>query len=169
MDILYAPWRDTYVKESIKNKDIIHDSCVFCTIISSKDSTNQEFVLKKTEHAIVLLNIYPYNSGHILIVPLCHESDLENIKKDARNNIMELMTSSAVILKKVLQAQGINAGFNLGKVSGAGVPDHLHAHVVPRWVGDANFITVIGNTKTISVDLKRIYNELKPAFQALEL
>lgn len=169
MDILYAPWRDKYVKHSIKHKDDESQACVFCTIFSATDVTHQEFILKQTEHAIVLLNIYPYNSGHLLILPKMHAAHLEDLSKDVRVEMMELMTASIVILKNVLCAQGVNAGANLGKVSGAGIPDHLHLHVVPRWVGDTSFITVIGDTKNISVDLKRIYNELKPAFIALEI
>jgi len=169
MDILYAPWRDNYVKHSIKCKDAQNVECVFCTIFSSKDPVDQEFVLRRTDRVVVLLNIYPYNSGHLLIIPLDHVAHFEDLSKEVRSEIMELMTASIVILKQKLCAQAINTGANLGKISGAGVPDHLHMHVVPRWIGDTSFITVVGETKTISVDLKRIYNELKPAFQALEL
>ena len=169
MDILYAPWRDKYVKHSIKHKDDENEPCVFCKIFTATDDTGHEFILKKTEHAIVLLNIYPYNSGHLLILPIVHVANLEDLSKPARAEMMELMTASIAILKKELCAQGINAGVNLGKLGGGGIPGHLHLHVVPRWPGDTSFITVIGEVKSISVDLRRIYNELKPAFTALEL
>lgn len=169
MDILYAPWRDKYVKHSIKHKNDDHEACTFCTIFSVENDDDKHFILKKTKHAIVILNLYPYNSGHVLILPRLHSADLENLSKAARAEIMELINASIIILKKELQAQGINSGINLGTISGAGMPTHLHFHVVPRWIGDTSFITVIGDTKSISVDLKRIYNELKPAFQALEL
>jgi len=169
MDILYAPWRDKYVKHSIKHKNDENETCVFCTIFESKETIHQEFILKQTEHVIILLNIYPYNSGHLLILPRMHAANLEDLPKNVRIEMMELMTASIVILKQVFHAEGINTGANLGKASGAGIPGHLHLHVVPRWTGDTSFITVIGETKNISVDLKRIYEELKPAFTALEL
>jgi ATP adenylyltransferase len=169
MDILYAPWRDKYVKHSIKHKDDEDKACVFCTIFAAQETVHQEFILKQTEHVIILLNIYPYNSGHLLILPRMHVANLEDLSKEVRTEMMELMTASIVILKEIFQAEGINTGANLGKASGAGIPGHLHLHVVPRWTGDTSFITVIGETKNISVDLKRIYNELKPAFTALEL
>jgi len=169
MDILYAPWRDKYVKHSIKHKDDESEACIFCTIFAAKETVHQEFILKQTEHVIILLNIYPYNSGHLLILPRMHAAHLEELTKEVRTEMMELMTASIVILKEVFQAEGINTGANLGKASGAGIPGHLHLHIVPRWTGDTSFITVIGETKNISVDLKRIYNELKPAFTALEL
>lgn len=169
MDILYAPWRDKYVKHSIKHKDDENEACVFCTIFSATNVDEKEFILKETEHAIILLNIYPYNSGHVLILPRTHVANLDELSKNVRIELMELMNASIIILKDVLCAQGINAGVNLGKIGGAGIPGHLHFHVVPRWLGDTSFISVVGETKNISVDLKRIYNELKPAFTALEL
>lgn len=169
MDILYAPWRDKYVKHSIKHKDDVTVICTFCQIFSSQESDDQLFILKRTDRIVVLLNLYPYNSGHILIVPVEHAANFEDYSKEVRAEMMEFMTASIMILKKELRAEGINTGANLGKISGAGIPDHLHLHVVPRWLGDTSFITVVGDTKPISVDLKRIYNELKPAFQALEL
>ena len=170
MDILYAPWRDQYVTNTKENKGCEpHNSCIFCNKILSKDEKVQEFILKETEHAFVILNLYPYNGGHLLILPKEHVAHLENLTKEIRAQLMELVCASSVILKNILQAQGINAGLNLGRASGAGIPEHLHFHVVPRWIGDTSFITVIGNTKNVSVDLEKIYNNLKPAFDALEI
>ncbi len=169
MDILYAPWRDKYVTHSKKENSPLADTCVFCEKLSIQDPADQEFVLKKTKYAFVILNLYPYNGGHLLILPHQHVAHLEDLSQPARAEIMELVCASTVILKNVIGAQGINAGLNLGQASGAGIPSHLHFHVVPRWVGDTGFITTIGNVKNVSVDLERIYNDLKPAFQALEL
>src|SRR5207253_805618 len=103
----------------------------------------------------VILNLYPYNGGHLLILPQQHIAHLEEVSQEIRAELMELISASIVILKNVLGAQGINAGLNLGRASGAGIPSHLHFHVVPRWVGDTSFITTIGNTKNVSVDLER--------------
>ena len=170
MDILYAPWRDTYVTKSKEDNGVLpDDSCVFCDKIIIDDSAPQDFILKKTKHAFVILNLYPYNGGHLLILPIQHVAHLEDLSKEIRAELMELMNASIVILKNVLQAQGVNAGMNLGRASGAGIPSHLHMHVVPRWVGDTSFITVIGNTKNVSVDLEKIYKNLKPSFEALEI
>ena len=141
----------------------------FCDKIIIDDSAPQDFILKKTKHAFVILNLYPYNGGHLLILPIQHVAHLEDLSKEIRAELMELMNASIVILKNVLQAQGVNAGMNLGRASGAGIPSHLHMHVVPRWVGDTSFITVIGNTKNVSVDLEKIYKNLKPSFEALEI
>jgi ATP adenylyltransferase len=169
MDILYAPWRDKYVKHSKNQNSSSNETCVFCEKILNNDHDNQEFVLKKTKHAFVILNLYPYNGGHLLILPTQHVAHLEDVSKEVRFELMELMTASIAILKNVLKAEGINAGLNLGRASGAGIPAHLHLHVVPRWVGDTSFMTTIGDTKNVSVDLEKVYNDLKPAFQALEI
>ncbi len=169
MDILYAPWRDNYITEHKKDKKTSGQACVFCDILSADSVNKDTFVLKKTEHVFVILNLYPYNGGHLLIIPYKHEENLENLSTEIRTELMELTSASVRIVKEVLHAQGVNAGFNLGRASGAGIPDHLHMHVVPRWIGDTSFITTIGQTKNVSVDLHRIYNDLKPAFQALEL
>ena len=169
MDILYAPWRDNYIHQSKKNSNELDDDCVFCKKLSAKDSDYQEFVLKVTKNAFVILNLYPYNGGHLLILPQQHTAHLEDLSKEVRSELMELMSASVTILKDVLKAEGINAGLNLGRASGAGIPSHLHLHVVPRWNGDTSFITTIGHTKNVSVDLEKVYNDLKPAFQALEI
>jgi len=170
MDILYAPWRDSYVCSTKNDHDLLEKNCVFCRLLAFEgDKADENFILKKTEHALVLLNLYPYNGGHILIIPHEHKANLEDLNLLARLELMELVTASIVIVKKVLGAQGINAGLNLGRAAGAGIPSHLHFHVVPRWSGDTSFITTIGNTKNISVDLKRIYKDLKPSFDALLL
>ena len=172
MDILYAPWRDKYITESKKELKKSESDCVFCQILVDKDgaTTSEEFfILKETEHIFIILNLYPYNGGHLLILPRNHIAQLEDVPKIVRQELMEFVCASIAILKKVLKAEGINAGLNLGKASGAGIPEHLHFHVVPRWIGDTSFITTIGHTKNVSVDLQRIYQELKPAFQALEI
>jgi ATP adenylyltransferase len=169
MDILYAPWRDNYINEHKKDKKSLEKICVFCDIISSDCDPANRFLLKKTEHVFVILNLYPYNGGHLLILPCQHEAHLENLSAQVRAQMMEMASASVAIMKDVLKAEGVNAGFNLGRASGAGIPEHLHMHVVPRWSGDTSFITTIGQTKNVSVDLHRIYNDLKPAFQALEL
>lgn len=172
MDILYAPWRDKYIKQSKKESNGSDQKCVFCDIIDAKNihqSKTESFVLKETKYAFVILNVYPYNGGHVLILPRQHSAHLEDLSQEIRKELMELLSATIVIIKQVLKAEGINAGLNLGRAGGAGIPDHLHMHVVPRWFGDTSFITTIGQTKNVSVDLERIYQDLKPAFQALNM
>ncbi|MDP3787974.1 MAG: HIT domain-containing protein [Candidatus Chromulinivorax sp.] len=169
MDILYAPWRDKYVVGSNKESCASDSICIFCKMLVSDDVDHQNFVLKKTQHAFVILNLYPYNGGHLLVLPRQHAARLEDVSKEIRTELMELMSASIVILKDVLRADGINTGLNLGKASGGSVPDHLHFHIVPRWFGDTGFTVTTADTKSVSVDLERIYNDLKPAFEALEI
>lgn len=169
MDILYAPWREQYVTRSKKDKDCSEQACVFCDKIADSAPSKDAFILKKTKHAFVILNLYPYNGGHLLIVPNDHVAHLEDLSSSVRAELIELVSSSITILKNVLQAQGINAGLNLGSASGAGIPEHLHFHVVPRWIGDTSFITTIGHTKNVSVDLVKIYDKLQPVFETLQV
>lgn len=170
MDILYAPWRDKYVTGTKENQESSQkNSCVFCQKFSDHEQGKQEFVLKKTEHLYVILNLYPYNGGHLLILPKEHVANLQDLPQQVRAEFMELMNASIEIVKNVLKAQGVNVGFNLGSAAGAGIPSHLHCHIVPRWSGDTSFITVISNTKNVSVDLAKIYHDLKPAFEKLEI
>ena len=169
MEILYAPWRDKYVTDIKKEIKTSENDCVFFEKLLAQTPDDQEFILKKTKHAFVILNLYPYNGGHLLILPQQHIAHLEDLSQEIRAELMELVSASIVILKKVINAEGINAGLNLGRAGGAGIPSHVHFHVVPRWLGDTSFITTISDIKNVSVDLERIYNDLKPAFQALEI
>ncbi len=169
MDILYAPWRDKYVVESNKENCASETLCVFCKMLTVDDSDHHNFILKKTEHAFVILNLYPYNGGHLLVLPRQHAAKLEDVSKEIRAELMELMSASIVILKNVLRADGMNTGLNLGKASGGSVPDHIHFHIVPRWFGDTGFTVTTADTKSVSVDLQRIYNDLQPAFEKLEI
>lgn len=169
MDILYAPWRDKYVKKSIKKNEIKCIECVFCEKFEGNVSDEEALILKRTKRCIVVMNLYPYNSGHLLVLPLEHVPELSDLSKDVRSELFELTNLSISVLQKTLKAEGINAGLNLGRASGAGIPKHLHLHVVPRWQGDTNFLPIIAETKQISVDMKRIYDELKVVFDASQL
>ena len=170
MDILYAPWRSTYVK---KNKSHTaaqntENPCPFCVAGMSTDDA-KAFVLRKSEHTLVMLNLYPYNAGHILIVPRAHARTLNDVSSETRREMMELMNSSIELLTSVLQATGINSGFNLGDAGGASIPEHLHIHVLPRWLGDTNFLPLLAHTKQISIDLIELYQQLKPHFEQIVL
>lgn len=160
MKRLYAPWRSKY----LTNKN--NSECPFCKAYKTTDDSCH-FVLKRLEHSLIMLNRYPYNPGHILIIPNEHVASLEECDTITRAEIMEAITVSIKILKLVLKAPGINIGVNLGgKVAGGSIEEHLHIHVLPRFAGDTNFLPLLCNTKQISFDLNQIYTQLKEPFQA---
>ncbi|MGE4168474.1 MAG: HIT domain-containing protein [Candidatus Babeliales bacterium] len=168
MKHLYAPWRKKYVEDIVhgKKEKTEEGECPFCLkILSHEDEKN--FILARFKYFTIMLNLYPYNAGHILIVSNDHKNCLKNISAQARHELMELTNESINILTDVLKAEGINVGLNIGKASGAGIPAHLHQHVLPRWVGDTNFLPLLAHTKQISVDLEELFLKLKPYFEKL--
>lgn len=168
MDRLYAPWRDKYATslDTAKKENITEDTCVFCLQIADTHD-EKYFILRRFKNTIVMLNLYPYNGGHLLILPLEHCDSLARLSPDVRFEIMEVTNQSIQIVTEVLHAQGINVGLNLGRASGAGIPSHVHMHVLPRWIGDTNFMVTLADTKQISVDLYALYTKLRPYFQEL--
>jgi ATP adenylyltransferase len=153
---LWAPWRTTYVR-SIHKKT---KGCLFCRMIrEKKDKKNYIFV--RTPYAYGVLNIYPYNNGHILVVPVRHVPDLSKLKKYERDDLIDLQEKCRKALIKALRPAGFNIGMNLGRAAGAGIPGHLHIHMVPRWVGDTNFMPSAANTKVVSQALEEVYQRLK--------
>ena len=168
MKKLFAPWRNNYTTGTAHNTDGTEtkDQCVFCTQLQENNDATH-FIIRRFVYSAVILNLYPYNAGHLLIIPFEHKGRLHDFSKKARAELMELTTHSTTILTKTLKAPGINVGLNLGKSAGAGIPAHLHMHVLPRWLGDTNFMPTIGQTKIISTDLEEIYKKLKPPFNAL--
>lgn len=160
MDRLWAPWRVKYITEDIKK----NKNCVFCKIMKEKKD-NKNFIVIRSKHAFSVLNIYPYNNGHTLIVTNRHVSDLDKLKKEQRDDLFDLLGETKLLIKKVLKPSGFNIGINIGKVSGAGFPGHLHIHLVPRWPGDANFMPVACKTKVMSQSLKILYKELCCAYK----
>ena len=151
---LWAPWRMDYItREKDKN-------CIFCRAWQEKrDETN--YVVFRGKNCLTMLNIFPYNNGHLMIAPYRHLSEIENLRNE---EIQELMTTSQLmvkLLKKVMKPNGFNIGINLGRAGGAGIVDHLHLHIVPRWEGDTNYMPVISETKVISQALKQTYRQFK--------
>lgn len=163
MKFLYVPWRSQYVKN--KPKD---DACVFCEKIASDDDANN-FILGRYKHNAVFLNLFPYNAGHLMIIPYKHTNNLDELNKEEKSELIELVSQSIKILENHTKADGFNVGLNLGKAAGSGIPTHLHMHVLPRWEGDTNFLPTLSNTKTISFDLNKIYQDLKPHFNVLKI
>lgn len=167
MKFLYAPWREDYssaIDKASKQSDASQAACVFCKQLA-ENNDEKNLIIKRFHHNYVLLNKYPYNAGHILILPLEHHAELSELSLPARIELIELINSTIELMQTTLNPHGFNVGFNLGKEAGAGIPSHLHAHVLPRWQGDTNFLPTLADTKQISFDLHKIYERLKMAFE----
>lgn len=158
-DVLFAPWRYSYIKrggESDKN-------CVFCDAIA-KGPSLESLIVYQGKTCSVILNKFPYNNGHTMIIPHSHTGELADLKPQVFDDLHKLLKKTYEVLRQVYDPQGLNIGMNLGRVAGAGIVDHLHYHLVPRWKGDSNFMPVIGGTKVISESLEQTYQKLLPLF-----
>jgi len=153
-DILYAPWRSDYVT----SKKI--EGCVFCHISTHEDDDSELHVLHRDEHCFVVMNRYPYTPGHFMIIPHLHTDKLEALETTTWLHMNDLAQKSVRLLKEAFGAEGVNIGMNLGRAAGAGIAEHIHMHLVPRWSGDTNFITSIGGTRVYSSDFEKIYQKI---------
>jgi ATP adenylyltransferase len=157
MKYVWAPWRIEYIKAEKPA------GCIFCDKPKeNKDKKN--YILYRGKKNFIMLNSYPYNPGHLLVAPYRHIGNLEELTEIERNEHYELVSRSIVVLKKVLKPIGLNIGANLGRVAGAGIEDHFHSHIVPRWQGDNNFMPVLGDAKVIPQALADTYNSLAGCF-----
>jgi len=154
MKTMWAPWRMEYI---LSEKE---GGCVFCKAATNHDGLTL-FTDKRT---MVVMNKFPYTNGHLLVAPLRHISALDQLTRDEMGDMMASIRQSVGILKQVMSPEGFNVGLNLGKVAGAGVEEHLHFHIVPRWVGDVNALTVFGEVHLVSEHLQATYRKLKPLF-----
>jgi len=163
VDRLYTPWRYDYIKGASGEKSGHGDSCVFCSLPARGDD-EQAFILHRAAFNFVILNIYPYSSGHLMIVPFEHTADFSNLSQPTADEMFGLARRAHAVLEEVYRPHGFNLGINLGQSAGAGVADHLHMHVLPRWTGDANFMTTVAETRVLPEDLKTTYAKLKGRF-----
>ncbi len=161
MKQLWAPWRMAYIDQGSKE-----DGCIFCNKFLERDP-REALVLAQTQHTVVMLNKYPYNNGHLLLAPKRHEKNLSNLSPEEYADLNGALRRSVEILRHTLNPGGINLGMNLGKCAGAGVEDHLHWHVVPRWEGDTNFMPVLGETRVMPQHLLDSYDRLKAHFERI--
>lgn len=164
MDVLWSPWRYDYIKSNDEKAAGQTSGCVFCDLLNSPATDADKFILYRAGHNFVILNIYPYISGHILVVPYKHLADLDTVSKNSSDEMMDLAKHCQTILRDVYNPNGFNLGMNLGKAGGAGVAEHLHLHILPRWIGDVNFLTSIGETRNIPEALPTTYDKLKDRF-----
>ena len=155
MDKLWAPWRINYVQGKKKK------GCIFCAAIKAK--TKDSHLVFESAHSICLLNIFPYNNGHLMVAPKKHVKDLDELDSEQLLALVQDLLEAKKLLSKVLKPEGFNIGINSGTVAGAGIPGHLHIHIVPRWTGDTNFMPVLGGTKVISQSLEELRKRLRNA------
>jgi len=154
VDRLWAPWRIEYI---LSEKE---EGCLFCRVIN-EDRDDENLILYRGKKAYVILNKYPYNNGHLMIVPYRHVPNIEDLDDDELLEICRLTTLSIRLLKHVMKPEGFNIGANIGKAAGAGIEEHFHLHIVPRWVGDTNFMPIISDTKVVVEAIKETYKKLK--------
>lgn len=163
MERLWAPWRLAFIESGEKP-----EGCIFC-VFPAEDRDRERLVLGRTAHSFVIMNKYPYNNGHLMVVPRKHVSDFSELDEESFLDLQRLLQTSTQVLREVYGPDAMNVGMNLGKAAGAGIADHLHWHIVPRWAGDVNFMPVLAETRVIPEHLEQSWLKLRPAFdRALE-
>jgi ATP adenylyltransferase len=161
MDHLWTPWRYSYVTGA----DLI-SGCIFCD--APKQDDKQARIVHRGTYCYVILNTYPYTNGHVMVVPYAHLDELQRLPADAAQEMMALTQKMETVLRKLYVPDGINLGMNIGKSAGAGVAGHIHMHILPRWVADANFISVIGETRVLPETLEVTWERIRSAFSTIE-
>ncbi len=161
MEQLWAPWRMTYLECKNKNPG---ECCVFC-IRDRVDEDARRLVLYRGRHAFVIMNKYPYNNGHLLLAPYRHVPDIIDLSDEEMGEMHQMLKMARNVLQEALNPQGFNIGINLGRIAGAGLADHLHMHIVPRWSGDTNFMPVFTEVRVLPQHLDATYAMLEPLFQ----
>jgi ATP adenylyltransferase len=161
MKTLWAPWRMEYITNDFKDQ-----GCIFCPDTENKRS--EQGILFVGKRVLVMMNKYPYINGHLLVAPLRHIGSPDQLEQAEMVDLLTMVSRSVIILKRAMKAEGFNVGLNLGKVAGAGVEEHLHFHIVPRWNGDTNFMTVFGDLRVIPEHMEQTYLRLRPLFKEVE-
>ncbi len=156
MERLWAPWRMAYVKKAARKE---YKGCIFCEALKRDDE--DALIVYRGKLGFIIMNLYPYNPGHLMVVPNRHVASLEDLGREELLELMLLVNASLRGLREAVSPHGFNIGVNLGQVAGAGIEDHVHIHIVPRWSGDTNFMPVIGNTKVIPQALKETYEAIR--------
>jgi len=167
MERLFSPWRSKYIS-SFKNEKPRKGESLFSRLLREKKDVGN-FIIVRKKYCFVMMNLYPYNSGHLMIVPNQQTSEMSNLSVEELSEIMETASQMIEILKKILKPHGFNFGANIGRAAGAGVDDHIHFHIVPRWNGDTNFMPTIGDVKVVSEDMKTTFKKIKNEIKSKKL
>jgi ATP adenylyltransferase len=166
MEKLWSPWRSAYI-ESFKDKKQTEDTeSLFTSLLKDRDD-KKNYLLYRGKHCFIIMNLYPYNSGHLMIVPNREIKGLEEMTAEEKLEMLKLLELSMKALDKAMKPHGYNIGANIGKAAGAGIENHLHFHIVPRWVGDTNFMPVLNDIKVVSEEMEKTYEKLKKAIEEL--
>jgi ATP adenylyltransferase len=158
MDILWTPWRYTYIKSADDSQ-----GCIFCDKPKENDD-EKNLIVHRGKYCYIILNAFPYTNGHVMVVPFAHEDQLQKLDSSMATEMMALTQKTESVLRELYRPEGINLGMNIGKAAGAGVAGHVHMHVLPRWTADANFMSVIGETRVLPEDLATTYMRMKGKF-----
>lgn len=162
MNYLFASWRRKYITEKKNNP-----TCVFCDAIAQKEDSVENLIVHRGEHAIMILNRYPYTSGHVMVIPYKHVLDLNDLIDEARTEMMTMVNQTIKALKKAYAPDAFNVGINMGAAAGAGIEAHIHMHIVPRWNGDVNFMTSVGDVRILPESLEDSYQRIKEAWDSI--
>lgn len=158
MDILWTPWRYTYIKSADSAP-----GCIFCDKPKENDD-ERNLIVHRGTRCFIILNAFPYTNGHLMVVPFAHEDQLQKLDRETATEMMALTQKSESVLRELYRPEGINLGMNIGRAAGAGVAGHVHMHVLPRWTADANFMSVVGETRVLPEDLATTYKRMKGKF-----
>jgi ATP adenylyltransferase len=161
MHVLWAPWRMAYIGAPKE------PGCIFCSLPVAADQ-HEALVLARTTHTVVMLNRFPYQNGHVMVAPRRHTADLADLATAEHTELSEILRRSLTLLQAFFRPDGMNVGMNLGSAAGAGITDHLHWHLVPRWIGDTNFMPLIGEVRCIPEHLAALWTRLRPLFAQLD-
>ncbi len=160
MQRLWSPWRSKYIESF--SQPLSGEECVFCSAVAGNNDA-ERFVVERGRTAFIIMNLYPYNNGHLLIIPNRHVATMAELTSEERLELIDLTQRGIDLLTRSMGPHGFNVGANLGRAAGAGIADHLHFHVVPRWNGDTNFLPILGDTKMISEEMRITYEKLLAA------
>jgi len=158
VEILWSPWRHEYITSSGPQKSPA--DCIFCAAHQNPADDKRNLIVHRASHNFVILNRYPYISGHLMIAPYAHVGELRAASKESTDEMMDLVKRCEQALRETYHPEGFNVGMNLGRVAGAGVADHIHMHILPRWGGDTNFMSTVGDTRVLPEDLMMTYEKL---------
>jgi len=161
MKRLWAPWRMKYIEQADKT-----EGCIFCTL-PAENKDEEKLILHRGKTAFIMMNSFPYNNGHLMVAPFKHTADMQDLEDEELLEIQRLLRYAIRLLTETMHPDGFNIGVNLGLTAGAGVADHIHWHIVPRWNGDTNFMPVVADTKVLPDSLQSTYKKLKKKIEEL--
>ncbi|MCS7138427.1 MAG: HIT domain-containing protein [Candidatus Caldarchaeum sp.] len=164
MDRLWAPWRMAYIKEAKKEEA----GCIFCAA-ANEQSDKKTYIVYRGKASFIIMNLYPYNNGHVMVTPHRHVGSVEELNEEEMFEIMKLIKLAVKAITKAMKPEGFNIGANIGRSAGAGIEDHIHFHIVPRWRGDTNFMTIVSDTRVLPETIEQTYRKLVDSIAEIDV